>query len=270
MAVSRRNEGSDLGARVLAAIPAIIYAIIIVSEGGLIFAIGFLLLGLLAQAELFQMMKQPRPPVVAGYLSLIALVLAAHLGGRNQVLVVFVTSVPVVFFFTVMRPHRRDSSWAMAVVILANTWIGLAIAHAVLLRDLPHGGALVLDTAIGTFLGDTGAYLGGRMWGRTKLSPRISPGKTVEGLVAGFIVGTFAFWFAGTYQDWLNGVDALVIGACVAAAAPIGDLFESLVKRDVGVKDTGRFFGAHGGVLDRLDAVLFTVVAAYYVALAVL
>jgi hypothetical protein len=120
------------------------------------------------------------------------------------------------------------------------------------------------------FLGDTGAYLGGRMWGRTKLSPRISPNKTVEGLVAGIAVGTLAFWLAGLYQNWLNGVDALVIGAAVAFAAPIGDLFESLIKRDVGVKDAGSAFGPHGGVLDRLDAAFFTVVAAYYVALAVI
>jgi phosphatidate cytidylyltransferase len=92
----------------------------------------------------------------------------------------------------------------------------------------------------------------------------------VEGLLGGIVVGTLAFWAAGLYQDWLNGIDALIIGACVAVAAPIGDLFESLIKRDNQVKDTGRVFGAHGGVLDRLDAVFFTIVTAYYVALAVL
>ena len=115
-------------------------------------------------------------------------------------------------------------------------------------------------------LGDTAAYFGGRGWGRTPLAPRISPNKTLEGAVTGFIGGTLAFWFAGLYQDWLTGRDAIVIGAFVALAAPIGDLFESLVKRDLGVKDTGRFFGAHGGVLDRLDAVLFTIVAGYFAA----
>jgi phosphatidate cytidylyltransferase len=270
MAVSRRHEGSDLGARILAAVPAIVYAVFIVYEGGLIFTIGVLLLGLMAMAELFKMMRQPRPPVVAGYLSLIGLALAAHYGDRETVLLLLVISVPVVFFFTAMRRYRKDASWAMAVVIFGNVWIGLAIAHVVLLRELPHGGALVVDTLIGTFISDTGAYFGGRMWGRTQLSPVISPNKTVEGLVVGFIAGTAAFWFAGAYQNWLNGVDALIIGAAVAAAAPIGDLFESMVKRDSGVKDTGRFFGAHGGVLDRLDAVLFTVVMAYYVTLAVL
>jgi phosphatidate cytidylyltransferase len=269
MAVSRRNEGSDLGARVLAAIPAIVLAVFIVASGGTIFAIGVALLGVMACAELFRMMRRPGPPIVAGYLSVIGLVFAARFGDRDTVLLVLVMSVPVVFFFTVLRPELENASWAMAVAFLAIIWIGLAVAHAVLLRELPHGGGLVLDVLIGTFLGDTGAYFAGRAWGRRRLSPRLSPNKTVEGLIGGIVVATFAFWFAGTYQDWLNGIDALIIGASVAVAAPVGDLFESLIKRDNAVKDTGKVFGAHGGVLDRLDAVLFTVVTAYYVALAV-
>jgi phosphatidate cytidylyltransferase len=72
-------------------------------------------------------------------------------------------------------------------------------------------------------------------------------------------------WFAGLYADWLSGVQALILGAAVAAAAPVGDLFESYLKRDAGTKDTGRLFGAHGGALDRLDAVLFTAVVGFYV-----
>jgi phosphatidate cytidylyltransferase len=270
MASSRRNEGSDLGARLIAAVPAVIFAVIIVSRGGTLFAAGIIVLGLLAFAELFKLMSAPRPPVIAGYLMVIALVLGARFGDRETVLLMLAISVPVVFFFTVVRPQRKDASWAMSVVFLGIMWIGLALAHAMLLRKLPHGGGLLVDCLIGTFLGDTGAYFAGRMWGRTRLSPRISPNKTIEGLVGGIIVGTAAFWFAGTYQDWLNSTDALIIGASVAVAAPIGDLFESLIKRDLGVKDTGRFFGAHGGVLDRLDAVFFTVVTTYYVSLAVL
>ena len=270
MAVSRRNEGSDLGARVLAALPLIAFAIFIVAEGGTIFAIGMLLLAVMAAAELFRMMRRPAPPIAAGYLMIIALVLTARFGGREQVLLVSVIGVPVVFFLTMLRPQLENASWAMAVVFMAIAWIGMAFAHAMLLRKLPHGGGLVLDTLIGTFIGDTGAYFAGRAWGRTKLSPRLSPNKTVEGLIGGIVIGTFAFWFAGTYQNWLNGVDALIIGVCVAVAAPIGDLFESMIKRDNQVKDTGNVFGAHGGVLDRLDAVMFTVVTAYYVSLAVL
>jgi phosphatidate cytidylyltransferase len=270
MALSRRNEGSDLGARILAAIPAIAFAIFIVVQGGTVFAVGVALLGVMACAELFKMMRRPGPPIVAGYLLIIGLVFAARFGDREQVLLLLVISVPVVFFFTLLRPQLENASWAMAVVFMGVIWIGMAVAHAMLLRDLPHGGALVLDTLIGTFLGDTGAYFAGRSFGTRRLSPRISPNKTIEGLIGGIVVGTFAFWFAGTYQDWLNGIDALIIGASVAVAAPIGDLFESLIKRDNQVKDTGKVFGAHGGALDRLDAVFFTVVTAYWVALAVL
>jgi phosphatidate cytidylyltransferase len=270
MASSRRNEGSDLGARVLAALPLIAFAIVIVWQGGTVFALGIALLGVMACAELFRLMKRPGPPIIAGYLSVIALVFAARFGDRNTVLLVLAISVPVVFFVTVTRPDLENSSWGMAVVFMGIIWIGLAVSHAMLLRKLPHGGGLVVDTLIGTFLGDTGAYFTGRTWGRRRLSPRLSPNKTVEGLIGGIIVGTFAFWAAGLYQNWLTGIDALVIGAAVALAAPVGDLFESLIKRDNAVKDTGRVFGAHGGVLDRLDAVFFTVVTAYYVALAVL
>jgi phosphatidate cytidylyltransferase len=270
MAQSRRNQGSDLGARVLAALPLIAFAIFIVAEGGTVFAVGIAVLGVMACAELFKMMRRPGPPIVAGYLAVIALVFAARFGDREQVLLLVAISVPVVFFFTALRPQLENSSWAMAVVFMGVIWIGLAVAHAMLLRKLPHGGGLVLDTLIGTFLGDTGAYFAGRSLGTRRLSPRLSPNKTVEGLLGGIVVGTFAFWFAGTYQDWLNGIDALIIGASVAVAAPIGDLFESMIKRDTKVKDTGAVFGAHGGVLDRLDAVFFTVVTAYYVALAVL
>jgi phosphatidate cytidylyltransferase len=153
----------------------------------------------------------------------------------------------------------------MAITFLGITWIGLAIAHAILLRDLPHGGAIVVDVLVGTFIGDTGAYLGGRAFGQRQLAPRLSPNKTVEGLAIGMLAAIIATWFAGLYQDWLSGADALLIGLAVAIAAPLGDLFESTIKRDAGVKDTGRLFGPHGGALDRLDAVLFSIVAVYYV-----
>src|SRR4051794_22523581 len=143
MAVSRRNEGSDLGARVLAAIPAIAFAIFIVVEGGTIFAIGIALLGVMACAELFKMMRRPGPPVLAGYLVVIALVLAARFGDREQVLLVFAISVPVVFFFTLMRPRLENASWAMAVLFMGVLWTGMAGSQAMLLGDPDHGGRVV-------------------------------------------------------------------------------------------------------------------------------
>ena len=269
---SRRRQRSDTGARVLAAIPAVAFALIIVSQGGWVFAIGLIALGILAQTELFTMMARVRPVNLAGFLTLIALAIVALEGTKSSLLLVLVLSVPVTFLLGLMRPRREHLSWAMAVTFLGIVWIGLGVTHAILLRELDHGGGLVLDVLIGTFIGDTAAYFGGRAWGRRPLAPRISPNKTLEGLVSGVVGGTLAFWlFAVAYQhEWFKGPDALVIGLAVAVAGPIGDLFESALKRDLAVKDSGRFFGAHGGVLDRLDAVLFTVVAGYYVSRAVL
>jgi len=267
----RRRGRSDLGARIIAALPAIAFAIFITAEGGLVFALGLFAIGALCMAELYKLMGRAHPVPLAGYLALLGLLLAAHFGDQFQILLVYVASVPVTFLLAVASPHRENASWGIAATLLGITWIGLALSHAVLLRQLPHGGALVVDVLIGTFVGDTCAYLGGRAWGSRPLAPRISPNKTVEGLVAGIIGGTLAFWgFEVAYQQYTRGTHALIIGLAVALAAPVGDLFESFVKRDLDVKDTGRVFGPHGGALDRLDAVFFTAVTGYYVALAVL
>ena len=227
------------------------------------------LLGLVCLHELFAMYPQARPARLAGFLGLIGLLAAALYGDRGTVLLAFVATIPLTFAIALaQRPPGGPPSIALTVLGLA--WIGLAFAHAVLLRDLPHGDAIVVDILVGTFIGDTGAMLGGRLFGRRRMSPVISPNKTWEGLGIGFVTAVAAVWFAGLYQDWLSGTDALILGAAVAAAAPVGDLFESLFKRESGVKDSGRLFGAHGGALDRLDAVMFTAVAGYYVWLALL
>jgi phosphatidate cytidylyltransferase len=256
--------GSDFGARVLAALPAIVFAIFIVVQGGLVFALGILALGIICLGELFTMLAAVRPVRLAGFLGITALVLAALYGDQFQVLLAEVALVPVLFFLTIAQ-RREEPSLSMAVTLFGVWWIGLALAHAVLLRELPHGGGILVDILVGTFIGDTGAYFGGRMYGQRPLARRLSPNKTVEGLVIGMVVAVLATWAAGLYQDWLSGPDALLLGLGVALAAPVGDLFESMIKRDAGTKDTGRLFGAHGGALDRLDAVLFTVVVGYYV-----
>jgi phosphatidate cytidylyltransferase len=178
-----------------------------------------------------------------------------------------------VLFVLAMAMPRRDGATVtegMAITVFGVIWIGMAIAHAILLRGLPHGDGIIIDILVGTFVGDTAAYLGGRSFGTRPLAPRISPNKTVEGLVCGFLAAILATWAAGLYQDWLTHGQALLLGVAVGAAAPLGDLFESRVKRDAGTKDAGSMFGAHGGALDRLDAAFFTLVAGYYVWLALL
>ena len=128
---------------------------------------------------------------------------------------------------------------------------------------------MLLDVLVGTFVADTAAYFGGRLFGRHQLAPTVSPGKTIEGLVCGMLGAVLAIFIAGLYQTWLTQGDALLLGVAVAVLGPLGDMFESVLKRDAGAKDAGTLFGAHGGALDRLDAAMFTVVVGYYVWLAV-
>jgi phosphatidate cytidylyltransferase len=266
--VERPPRRSDLGPRVLIAIPAIAYAIFIVVQGGAVFAIGIYVLGVIALGELYTLMGRVRPAALAGFLTLAGMIAAALYGGPRQVLMVLAAAFPVTFLLALLRPRREHVSWAIAATLFGVLWIGIAMVAAVFLRETPHGDGLVIDVLVATFVGDTFAYFGGRFYGRTRIAPQISPNKTLEGLIAGIIGATLAFWFAGLYQDWLTGPHALLMGGLVAIAAPVGDLFESLIKRDLEVKDAGSFFGAHGGVLDRLDALFFTIVVGYYAALA--
>ena len=135
-----------------------------------------------------------------------------------------------------------------------------------LLRDLPEEGALAVFTVLlAVFADDTAAYFVGRLVGRHKLAPTISPGKTWEGFVAGSVAAIFVSWIALYETGFMDGYRSIVLGAVIALTAPLGDLFESAVKRDAEVKDAGHLLGAHGGMLDRLDAHLFAAVAAYYV-----
>jgi phosphatidate cytidylyltransferase len=263
-----RGGGGEMSARLLIAVPAVAYAIAIIAFDELWFALGILPLAIIALGELFDLYDEHEPVRLAGFVGVIALILAAYLGDGFHVLLTFMAFFPVLFAVTLLQ--RRSGTLGMALTVFGVAWIGVTLAHGVLLRELPHGAGIIVDILVGTFIGDSGAYIGGRWFGRRKLAPSVSPNKTVEGLLIGMLTALLATWLAGTYQDWLSGTDALLLGLAVALAAPLGDLFESFVKRDAGTKDSGRLFGAHGGALDRLDAVLFTAVVGYYVWLALL
>jgi phosphatidate cytidylyltransferase len=263
----RRKRSGETAKRILVAIPWIAFTIAITVAGGLVFALAMIGVSVLCLREFLAMTAECRPVQRATYVAVPALILAAHFGTAFNVLLVLAASFLVLFAFAADRHHSERITVAMGVTLLGVAWIGIPLVHAVLLRDLPnHGAALLIDVLVGTFATDTGAYATGRMFGSHKIAPSLSPNKTLEGLIGGFLIGTMAFWFAGLYQDWLSGADALIAGAAIAAVAPIGDLFESMLKRDLGRKDTGTLFGPHGGILDRLDAVFFTVVVGYYLA----
>ncbi len=264
-----RGGRSETLARVAWALPWIAIVVTITVVGGELFAaamIGFACVGL---GEFFRMTSAAQPFPLVGFAAAAALVIAALYGTHLQMMIVLAVSIPAVFAAAVARPDRGRVTLSIAITIFGIVWIAVPFAHAVLLRELPdHGAGLLVDVLVATFVGDTAAYAGGRLFGRHRLAPEISPKKTLEGLAFGVVGGTLGFWFAGLYQDWLPGLDALLIGVCVALLAPIGDLFESMVKRDLEIKDSGTIFGPHGGLLDRLDAAMFTVVAGYYLALA--
>ena len=267
----RRKRGmrGETAKRVLVALPWIAFTIAIAVAGGLIFTVAMIAVGAVCLREYFAITEDSRPIEIPAYAAVAALILAAHFGSAFNVLMILAASFPLLFAFGADARHRDGVTVSMGVTLLGIIWIGIPLVHAVLLRDLPnHGAGLLVDVLVGTFVADTAAYATGRMFGSHKIAPNLSPNKTIEGLIGGFLIGTMGFWFAGLYQDWLSGVDALIIGAAVAAVAPIGDLFESMIKRDLGKKDTGTIFGPHGGILDRLDAVFFTIVIGYYLAVA--
>ena len=263
----------DFAQRVAVGVPAAAVAVVLIVLGGTPFALTALFLGGAAMGELWRMYERVNPVKLAGFVALLAFVASARFGGEHQVLLTSVAVFPVLFglaLTTATHSGGPSMTARMALTALGIYWIGFAVAHAVLLRELPHGRDIMINVLIGTFIGDSGAYLGGRALGRRKLAASISPNKTIEGLAIGMVTAIVSIEIAALYQVWLDFEHALYLGIAVAVAAPIGDLFESQVKRDARTKDAGRLFGVHGGALDRLDAAFFALVAGYYVWMAML
>jgi phosphatidate cytidylyltransferase len=219
---------------------------------------------LVALHELYWMTRTLRPIVLAGYLGALAALLGATLGGAEWALSGLLSTL---LFAFVMKGGL--STVSVSVTVLGVAWIGLGLAHGLLLRDIDEHGVLAVYTVLlAVWAGDAAAYFVGRLVGRHKLAPTVSPGKSWEGLIAGS-VATVAVTFIAVYeQSFLTIPESLVLGVVIAIVAPLGDLFESALKRDAEVKDSGRLLAGHGGVLDRIDALLFAWVAAYYVVVA--
>jgi phosphatidate cytidylyltransferase len=230
-----------------------------------------LVAGLVAVHEFVTMARPLRPLAPAVYAGVVLALVGARTGGLVWMLAGFLATFVLGFALDALAKTRAPSTAAIGSTILGSAWIGLGLGHVLLLRQLHEEPRLIAFTVLLTvWAADTFAYATGRLVGRHKLAPRLSPGKTWEGLVGGALAGIFVAFVAlyDSRSHYLTIWQALVLGAVLVVAAVAGDLFESALKRDMEVKDTGRLLGGHGGVLDRADALLFAGAAAYYLVLA--
>lgn len=258
----------ELGSRILVAAPIAAVAAALIALGGPPFAVAVAAIAALAAWEMLRLLAVSGPVRPAAVAAAAALVAVAYWQGRAALVPAVAAGLALLLVAGGLAAPPRQRARMVAGGLLAVVWVGGALSHGVMLRELPHGGALVTAALLATFVGDTAAHLIGATFGRRRLAPAISPSKTVAGLLAGIAVGTATVLaFAAGWHEWLALHEALVLGFATSLAAPAGDLCESLLKRSAGVKDSGDLLGPHGGVLDRIDAVLFTSVAAYYVAL---
>lgn len=239
---------------------------------GIVWLGGWWLFGLaLAMAavgvhELGKMARPLRPMVIAGYGGVVLTVLGAQLGGAQWALGGVAATILLGFVLKLVSDTRGSVTVSVGTTVLGVAWIGLGGAFLVLLRDIPaHGRLACFAVLLAIFASDTFAYFGGRLLGRHKLAPTVSPGKTWEGLAFGIAAAVFVTWVAVYDRDWLTQGESLLLGLALAVAAPVGDLFESALKRDMNVKDSGKLLGGHGGVLDRVDSILFAMPVAFYV-----
>jgi phosphatidate cytidylyltransferase len=222
---------------------------------------------LLALHELFAMTKPLRPIPLAGYAGIAGLLVALQEGDLAWATAALLGTLALAFLLKGLASTLGSATVSVAVTVLGTAWIGFGLGCVLLLRDTPEFGFVVsLAVLLAIFADDTAAYFGGRALGRHKLAPAISPGKTWEGFVFGTLAAVLVV-FVVLYEDrdaFLTIGESLLLGVVVALAAPLGDLFESMLKRDMGVKDSGRLLAGHGGVLDRIDAILFAFPAAFF------
>ncbi len=258
---------SSLVSRVVVAAFLLPPIFLLIWGGGWWFFGLIVVVAVLALHEFYEMTRALRPVVVAGYAGTLAALLGAE-WGPEWALGGFLATFGFTFLFKALS-GAPPTTVSTAATVLGSAWIGLSLAHMIFIREIPEHGLLAAITILlAVFAADTAAYFAGRFVGRHKLAPRTSPGKTWEGLIAGTIIAVLVPFFALYEEGFLDVAESLILGGAIAIAAPIGDLFESALKRDAGIKDSGRLLLGHGGMLDRLDALLFAAVASYYVLLA--
>jgi phosphatidate cytidylyltransferase len=228
----------------------------------------------LAAGEAYAAMRAGghKPAAALGLIASLALMVGAYNKGIAAVPLV----VALCFFFTylwfLVGVERADVIDGGGATILVFIWVGVLASFAGLLLapasfKEPHGAHFVLGAILLTVANDVGALITGKLIGRHQLAPAISPNKTWEGAIGGAVITILVSLFVSVISGWTLS-SALTLGILVSVLAPLGDLFESMFKRSLGLKDIGRMLPGHGGLLDRVDGLLFVLPATYYVVLA--
>ncbi len=225
----------------------------------------------LAASELYHVFTRAgyRPATLLGLTATIGLLVGTYSEGETAMPLVLFLTTTFSFLWYLIRVIRARPTVNVAVTLLGFCWVGVLGSFAALLLRLPdrHGIAFLLGAVVATAAHDIGSLFFGSQMGTRPLLPEISPNKTVEGLIGGMFSAVFAsVLLVGVLpgiSPWTPG-KALALGLMVAVVAPVGDLCQSMIKRDLGVKDMGSLIPGHGGVLDRFDSLLFVLPATYY------
>jgi phosphatidate cytidylyltransferase len=254
----------------------VLVAAVLVYSPAVLLTLVLLALGAIGLLEMYGLLSRTGPsalpsPLGLGLVGLLVLSAAnARLGLLN--VSVFLTVVaPLLWSMVVAAEPRAESVRLWALSAAGALYVGWPLAHVELLRQLPDGEAWLVLAIACTWATDTGAYIFGSLFGSRKLAPSISPGKTVEGSFGALLVTAPVGALVGGATGLGVGVWVLMLVSLgLSVAAQAGDLAESYMKRAAGVKDSGRILPGHGGLLDRIDGLLWVVVVAYYLAYAVL
>lgn len=252
--------------RVLSALVIIPLIFVIIWFGGPAYSLLVAAVAAVAALEFYGMMglSWRHHLTIFGLISALLFILVSHFeADYTAPLLTFVVVFSLIWL--ILRSSVKDAAVNWAWTIGGIIYIGWMLSHFIPLRGLEAGRDWVLFAILATFAADTAAFFIGRAWGRHPLASAISPGKTWEGAIGGFLGAIAA---ASILAAILPGIPVVwhiaLLGALIGVFAQIGDLSESMLKRSAGVKDSGRLIPGHGGLLDRLDSILFTVIVVYY------
>lgn len=265
----RRPSGRDVPAAFLTGLILAGLAVGSIAIRPAVFAFVAGAIVLLAQGELYGVMhkRHHQPATALGLVSGGLILAAGYLKGEAAMLSMLALTVFATFLWYMAVPaaHRKQTMVNVGLTVLGVVYVPLLAGYALATLKLPEGRELTLSIIGLTFAYDTAAFVVGYFWGSRPFAPTVSPKKSWEGAIgATLVVIAVSVGIVANYVDSLNDVpNAVALAALVAILAPLGDLAESLLKRDLGVKDMGSVLPGHGGVLDRIDSVLFVAPAAF-------